>query len=162
MELKEDTVIVLRVWQDHMMETSFLDVLGTRQIYSVKLPSTIDKYKFGHLINPEYLLDIELIKTRKNWILKNVSIKERLARLTTYEEHVKLSEMIKLVQKFTSTEQDTYLQSAIIPFLRDVAMTDMTEFEAAVLSEAGFLQNNTYTPLVTRVKTTKDTNNLNG
>jgi hypothetical protein len=161
MEFKEDTVIALRVWQDELMGVSFIDVLGKEELYSIKLPSTIDKYKLGHLINPTFLLDIELVKTRKNWVLKQVSIHEQLAKPTTYDEHMILSEMIKTLARLSYSDQTTSIQGLVIQFFKG-ALTGMqlSRFEAAVLDHEGFLHDSEHTTISKRISTTKSINNL--
>lgn len=161
MEFREDTVVPIRVWQDEIMGVSFIDVLGKDQLYAVKLPSTIEKYRFGHLINPEYLLDIELVKTRKNWVLKNVSIHQRLTTPTNYDEHIKLSEMIKTIAKLSYSEQESGLQKVLLHFLSLPLLSfDLSEFEAAVLDAEGFLENQETSPLTKRVDSSKKSNDL--
>jgi hypothetical protein len=161
MEFKEDSVIPLRVWQDEMMGVSFVDVLGTTDIYSIKIPSTIDKYKHGHLINPMYLLDIELVKTRKNWVLKNISVREQLAHPHSYEEHIKLAEMIKTLIKLSYTDQVSDLQQLVIRFLTaPLNSISLSDFEAAILDTEGFLNDHHHTTMQERVTSTKNINNL--
>lgn len=161
MEFREDKVIPLRVWQDELMGVSFIDVLGQSEIYSVKLPSTIANYKLGHLINPEYLLDIELVKTRKNWVLKNAYIAKKLTTPKNYDEHIKLSEMIKTLVKLSHTDQKTELQQVLLAFF-EVPLSDirLSDFEAAILDEEGFLHSHLNTTQEQRVSTAKNTNNL--
>jgi hypothetical protein len=161
MEFREDIAIPLRVWQDELMGVSFIDVLGKEEIYSVKLPSTIEKYKLGHLINPMYLLDIELVKTRKNWVLKHVTVRKQLTHPHTYEEHTKLAEMIKTIVKLSYTDQVSDLQQLVIKVLEEpLSSISLSDFEAAILDTEGFLNDHHHTTLAQRVTSAKHTNNL--
>lgn len=143
MELREITGITLSIWQDHVMDTSFVNILTEAELFSAKLPSTITRYKLAHLINPEYLLDFELVKTRKNWIIKNIVIRKRIAQPGSYDEHTIFAEMIKTIQKLTHSDQQTNSLSVLLRFLQHpLSKIKLSDFENALLHAEGFTEHN--------------------
>lgn len=139
MKLKQVSGIVLSVYTDSVMGVSWIKLLTNKKLESFKLPQDIGKYKQSHLINPSYLLEIEIIKTAKNWIVKDILRYEKVRTLEDYDQILKYTQEIKLLHKYIYQEQETN----ILPFIYDYfnnkfEKESVEEFEVFILEKLGF------------------------
>jgi hypothetical protein len=139
MEFREETAIALNHYNDEIFKVSYLRILTSTKIESVKLPTVIDNYKFSHLLNPNYLLGLELIKTKKNWVLRNISSSDRISQPTSYLDFLRQSEIIKLVLEHIREDQEIEILGWLVYILGTKLDTlDMAKFESELLRRLGF------------------------
>lgn len=138
MELREIQGIVLQHRTDQVFGITYTMVLSQDHLESIKLPTLVQNYKFGHLLNPNYLLHLELVKTKKNWVLKSVLNYERISNPAKYEDFLKQSECIKLVLKHIHEDQDTNLLPWLIKQLNTINSLNLGDFEQQLTTQLGF------------------------
>jgi hypothetical protein len=138
MELREIWGIPLKIFTDEVLKFSYVRVLTADSLESVKISSEISTFKFAYILNPSYLVKMELVKTRKNWILKNVLEFKHISEPKVYTDYLKQAEISKLIIKNIHEEQEV----AVLPFvtnsLENISNLDLVEFEKSLLSELGF------------------------
>lgn len=139
MEQREIIGIPLKVINDEIFKVTYVRFLSQTSLETIKLPTNLQDYKFGHLISPNYLLHIEVIKTKKNWILKDVLASERIANPNAYQDFLKQSEVVKLLLEYMREDQEI----SILPFLQtqmsQLTTLDLLTFESQLLEELGFI-----------------------
>lgn len=146
MEQLETTVLCLRTSADKIMNATFVTVLGPESLFSIKLPTNLEKYRFANQISPLYLLDVELIKTKKNWILKNINRFETLATISNYAQITALSEIVKTILRYVREDQETDILPFVTRYISENIMQfDGADFEALLLEQLGFSSQNTGT-----------------
>lgn len=139
MEIKEITGIPLQIFTDEIFNVSYLRFLTTEKLKVIKLPTNIQNYKLRHLINSNHLLDVELVKTKKNWILKSINSHKKLCQLEEYNDYLKHSEITNLLIKYIKEEQHVdILEFLIHSFENKFESHTLAEFESLILSKLGF------------------------
>jgi hypothetical protein len=138
MEYREIKAMVLSTRNDEVFGVSYAMLLTSENLESVKLPALIKHYKYGHLLNPNYILNAELIKTRKNWVLKGVTNYYRVGTPTSYEGFLKQSECIKLVLKHLHEDQQTDILSWLAGQMEEIESVNLSQFEQNLISKLGF------------------------
>ena len=106
--------IPLKISGDQIMRVGYLSFLTKDSVMSIKLPTNVENYRLAHLLQPNYLLDIELVKTKKNWILKSIQKYQNICKLESYKDYTNHAEMIKLVKKFTQEELEYGCDKALM------------------------------------------------
>ena len=91
MEIRQVKGIFVNIFTDTILNLSYGKILTEKRVESLKFPTNLDNYKYKHLIQPHFLLHVEIIKTRKNWIVKSILGHEELSQPKTYDDYVKLS-----------------------------------------------------------------------
>ncbi len=140
MELRNLQIIPLGHRTDELMNVTYLKVLGQQQIESVKLPTAFKNYRLQHLLRPNYLLEVELVKTKKNWVLKNILAHQEFCDLCRYTEHLKFSEIIALINKYSHDGQEVKILDFLVNTFDCVSIADLDliTFESRLLERLGF------------------------
>ncbi len=141
MEKQNIQGIPLKIFSDKLMKVSYVSFLTNDTLLSAKLPTIINNYKLGHFIQPNYLLDIELIKTRKNWIVRGIHKYEKIAELKDYKDYTTHSKIINLIYKYIKEDQGVNIMNFIIKTLqvKKISKIDTKLFESRLLKELGFI-----------------------
>jgi hypothetical protein len=140
MELREIWVWPMGFYTDEILKLSYLRVLTKDHIESIKLPTSVSNYRHNHQLNPRYLLKIELIKTRKNWILKSIIEHIELLKPDNYQGLLKLGEMTQILLKHTHTDQEVHILDFIEDTISkgDISTLNLAEFEKKLEGKLGF------------------------
>lgn len=99
MEKKTITGIPLSIWSDQILKVSYVKVLESDFVEEVKLPTEVNNYKNRHLIQPNYLLSMELIKTKKNWVLRSVLQAFKICELNEFQDYLHFSNLVKKIDE---------------------------------------------------------------
>jgi hypothetical protein len=145
-EYKETTILCLRTSADKIMNTTFVTVLGPDSLFSIKLPTNLDKYRYANQISPLYLLDVELVKTKTNWVLKGIVRFELLAEPRDYAAVMAVSQIVKTLLQYVREDQETDVLAFVAGYIRTgLDVFDGVEFEARLLEKLGFAGRRTST-----------------
>jgi hypothetical protein len=137
-ELKTVTGIILDTFQDTMIKTSYIKVLTTDKIESIRLPSSLENYKYKYLLQPNYLLELELVKTRKNWILKDILSHESFYTPVTFEDYLSFGQLSKSIKENTRDQQQTDILGFVIEYFRVFPKLNIQHFELRLQQALGF------------------------
>lgn len=140
MQLRIEKIILLSVYSDRLTNLTFAKVLTESRVETVKLPTVVENYRLGHLLQPNYVLEVELLKTRKNWILKHILSHQNFCQLTKYTDHLKFAQLMALLNQYTRDGQDVDLLSYLVGYFEHsaIANLDLVEFESKLLERLGF------------------------
>lgn len=138
MELREIKGIVLRTYSDELFKFTYIKFLTDSTLENIKIPTQIDNFKLNHVLNPNFLLEIEIIKTRKNWILKNILEYTRICDPKRYIDFIKQSEMAKLTLANIEEEQEVEILNFVIESIKNIESLDLKEYEKKLLTRLGF------------------------
>ncbi|MBC7472245.1 MAG: hypothetical protein H7196_03240 [candidate division SR1 bacterium] len=138
MELREIKGIVLRTFSDELFKFTYIKFLTNSTLENIKIPLQIDSFKLNHVLNPNFLLEIEIIRTRKNWILKNVLEYKRICDPKRYIDFIKQSEVAKLTLANIQEEQEVGILDFVIDSIKNIENLDLKEYEKKLLSRLGF------------------------
>lgn len=162
MEYLETRFLVLKKNKDKLMNVTFVTGISENQVISIKLPTNIENYKQGFLISPYYILELELVKTRKNWVLKNITNFTQIFDPKKYSDHEKISQIINILNKFVHEDQEINLIDFLQRYFKGHLLTsfDMTDFESELLERLGFSPTLKKQNLTKTLKITKQQNDL--
>ena len=140
MEKRDFWCLPLRTHTDEVFKVTYLKVIGPSIVESLKIPTTLDKFKSKHLLNPQYLLHVEVIKTRKNWILKNVLSYKQVMTLESYHDFVHQAALINVIIKHTHEDEETKLLEFLITYFQSLNLKEITleKFELDVMTFLGY------------------------
>jgi hypothetical protein len=138
MEIRQVKGIFVHIFTDTVLNLSYGKILTEKRVESLKFPTNIENYKYKHLIQPHYLLHIEIVKTRKNWIVKSVLGHEELYKPETYDDYVKLSEISKILSGNVIDEQDTNILYFIVTFFKNSKVLNVSNFDKLLQKNLGF------------------------
>lgn len=138
MEIRQVKGIFVNIFTDSVLNLSYGKILTEKKVESLRFPTALDNYKYKHLIQPHYLLHVEIIKTRKNWIVKSVLGHEELYKPETYDDYVKLSEISKILSDNVIDEQDTNILYFIITFFKNAKVLNVSDFDKLLQKNLGF------------------------
>ncbi len=143
MEIRNLKAIVLNHYTDDLINVTYLKILTETTVESIKLPTVLSNYRLQHLLRPNFVLDIEVVKTRKNWILKSILHYQSFCHPKTYQCYLKLAEVFSLINKFCYEGQQVDLLSFLINELSliNLETLDITLFELNLLQKLGFAPN---------------------
>jgi hypothetical protein len=138
MEIRQVKGIFVSYFTDSILGLSYGKILTEKRVESLRFPTSLDNYKHKHLIQPHYLLHIEIVKTKKNWIVKSILGFEELFKPQTYDDFVKLSEISKLLGKNVLDEQSTNILYFFVTYLKNVVNINVADFDKMLQKNLGF------------------------
>jgi hypothetical protein len=138
MEFREIKGIVLRTYSDELFKFTYIKFLTESTLESIKIPTQIDSFKMNHVLNPNFLLHIEVVKTRKNWILKNILEYTRISDPKRYIDFIKQSELAKLTLAYLQEEQEANILELVIESVQNIETLNLKEYEKKLLTRLGF------------------------
>jgi hypothetical protein len=140
MQIRQIRGLPLKYYYDDLLHIGYLKFLSLQQVETLKLPTNPTNYKYTHLLAIHYVLNLEVVKTRKNWVLKSILDYHTLFKPTTYLGFVKESELVNLILSYTQEEQETDLGKVLIEVLQDVKIEslDLNDVEKLILNNLGF------------------------
>lgn len=138
MEIRQVKGIFVSVFTDSILNLSYGKILTEKRVESLRFPAALDSYKYKYLIQPHYLLYVEIIKTRKNWIVKSILGHEELYKPETYDDYVKLSEISKILSDNVIDEQTTNILYFVVTFLKNAKQLNVSDFDRLLQKNLGF------------------------
>lgn len=145
-EVKQVQAYILRIREDMLIDSCFCEILTPELYMEVKLPSKVDDYRYKPLINFGFLLQLDLIKTRKHWIVTHIEALSKL-RLSTWEysQFELLTQMNRVLVKHLHIDQECHLHPLVKGYLRALDVRKypssgelLHKFEEDLMSWLGF------------------------
>lgn len=145
MKFRELTFLTLDIYTDELSNLTYLKILTSSAFETIKLPTTLSKYKLQHLIQPHFLLTGDLVCTRKNWILRDILSFKKIFKPENFSDFEKINQINQIILKYLHEGQET----EILPFLLDyfdnfavLQKFDLKEFQNQVSIKTGFGKRN--------------------
>lgn len=140
MEQREIWGLPLGYHNDSIFKVCYLRFLTERSFESIKITSRIEDYRFHHVIQPYILINAELVKTKKNWILKHINQTEQIAKPLSYKDFLLIEQYCTLTTKHIREGQETNILSWVIECISKISATPLSphEYEKELLIKLGF------------------------
>lgn len=140
MEIRQTKGWILDIYNDEILGLCYLKVLTEQRFESLKLPTSWQKYKLAHLIRPDYFLDLELVKTRKNWVLKQILGYQVLFSLVSYKDFLKIRDLQKILLNYLYEGQEVSILSWLESFFSQTTLEHLPLdlFEKKLKQQLGF------------------------
>jgi len=155
--------IPISIYKEEIFKFGYLKFLNSQKIESVKISKTQAGQKLSHFLDPRFLLKIELIKTRKNWIFTEVLDCQKIVEFATYKDFYNYSEILKLILKYCPEGEQNQIFSFLIHTLKtqNIQHINLHKFETQLLEKLGFVpQNHQNLDYFGRLKLGKQANQL--
>jgi hypothetical protein len=140
MQVRQEQIMILKVYRDELAGIAYLKVLSSQGCESIRISKTLMR-SVNTYLQPHYLLNVELIKTLKNWVLSSVTSYKTLFACSTYKHFESASKIQKILSSITSDGEQNdllfYLQKELPKV--DIENFDPVKFEAFVLARSGFM-----------------------
>lgn len=130
----------LKTHTDEVFKVTYVKVIGDEVVESLKIPTSLDKFKSRHILNPQHLIHVEVIKTRKNWIIKNVLSYKKILELPTYNDYLIQAALVNIILKHIHEDEPTDLLQFLVQKFNSqkISEIDQTQFESEVMSHLGY------------------------
>ena len=140
MQKKEDRGIITKIFTDKIGSYGYLSFLGQDAFYSIKISGDPARSRFKHLFNPNYIVTVDLIKTKKNWILKDVYASEKLHTKGLYKAYTLQAEIAHTINTYVKSDQELHIADFVAETLTlpDPNSFDINRFEYDLLQLTGF------------------------
>jgi len=141
MQVRNLVAIFLGHYTDEISHLSYIKVLTEKKIETLKLPTSLTNYRYQHLLKPDLLLEVEVVKTKKNWILTGILSYQPYCYPKTYHDHLKLAAIISLINQFCHEGQPTGILDWLTKKfdLSNLEAVDLYIFESELLKQLGFI-----------------------
>ena len=136
MEIRKVVAIVLKKYSDEILGIAYIKLLTHETVEWVRVQTTLDKYKYNGLLEPRYVLEIELVKSKKNWILKTILSKHIWYKATNYKDYLKFAHFLEIIENHTTEGQELELLTLLSS--QDWQDTSTTQFENMLIKHLGF------------------------
>ena len=131
--------IPIKTFDDEVYKCTFVRILTPNSYYSIKLPTIKANYKLGNMISPMYELEGEFIKTKKNWILRNIVRHEKLIKAEEYQTVMNMMHIIDTTTKFIKEgEEGLNIYDWLKSEIQSATKFDQKQFESKLLQQLGF------------------------
>jgi len=141
MQIRNFLAIVLSHYTDEISHLSYIKVLNESKVETLKLPTSITNYRYQHLLRPNFLLEMEVVKTKKNWILTGILSYQPFCYPKSYHDYLKLAAIINLLNQFCHEEQPVKILHWLTKELdlSNLEAVDLNLFESELLKQLGFI-----------------------
>lgn len=143
MQRRIEKLIILKIYNDETSNFSYVKVLTMTVCESIRLSQSQARSKISHLLQPFFLLEVELVKTTKNWILNEVINANQIIKPNTYLDFQKIADLQKILSSRIETGQDTDILASLLEYFsqnQNLDQIDQTLFDNYLLSKLGFLE----------------------
>ncbi len=140
METKTIKGIAVSIFQDKIFKISYVNFLSQDEYFKIKLPCEFSEYKYQHLLQPSFMLDCEIVKTKKNWILKHILRYEQICNPSSFSEFIKLSQICQIIDKQVKENQNSDVLDFLINFFGSSSLKQVSlqDFEFKLNQNLGF------------------------
>jgi hypothetical protein len=138
MEIKQISGIFISHFNDTLMNLTYSKILTKDTLEAVRFPTLLENYKYRNLIQPNYIVTIELVKTRKNWIVRSVLSHKVIYQPDDFSQYLSLCEIIKTLSDNIREEQKTDALEFVVGYLSKVKKIDLKEFDNLLQKVLGF------------------------
>ena len=139
MKTRNLTFLSLGHYTDELSNLTYLRILSDTHFETIKLPTAISKYKLQHLIQPHFLLQAELICTRKNWILKEINSFDKVLEPATFADFEKIYKIQEVILRYLHDGQETDILEFLCQYFEHFGLgLSLVELENQLSIRLGF------------------------
>jgi len=140
MEFRTLTGLVLETSEDEVWNITFAKVLTEEGLETLKIPSLLKDFKQGHSIKPNNLIQIEVVKTKKNWIIKNINRTYSWCQPSSFSDYLKLTKLLEFLSKSIKVGETTNCLKFIINYFsnKNLEHVDTDHFQVSFLTYMGY------------------------
>jgi hypothetical protein len=158
-EIRIVRCLILSFYKDELAEIHFCKALASGEVFSIKIPKSKTKF-LNQLNKPLVILEIELVKTVKNWIFNEILSEDKILEPSTYKEFELLSKCNQILNKncIDGDKEVGDLVEKIKQYFVQTLTPSLDGFENFLLVNLGFAGNRI--DFKSNIAEAKDGNNL--
>jgi hypothetical protein len=116
MQVEYTQLLPIGLTTDEALGISYMHCMSGTSFRSVKLPTVASKYTQSGILNILHLIDCQLIKTRKNWILKEIHTSTQILHPSNYVDYIMINNLRLVLQSHYNPESQTELLSQLLQY----------------------------------------------
>jgi hypothetical protein len=140
MDVRNLWILPLTVYTDEVLRLSYLKYLTKSKFETLKLPIHLTQYNDQHLLNPSNLILVEVVRTKKNWILRNILQTREIIKIREYVDYIKFAQLTKTIMNYFQEESEVEILELIINLFTTygVENLDLKKLEEDLECSLGF------------------------
>ena len=124
-QVKQILGFVLKIREDLIINSAFAQILTPHSLIEVKLPTKVENYRYRSVLNFGHVLALDLVKTRKHWIVTHIECKSKLDLSSwSYIKFEILTQMNSFLLQNLHLDQDCHIADVIQEFLQNLDTAD--------------------------------------
>jgi hypothetical protein len=139
METKELTGVIISVKSDTVFKVCYIKFLTESRVVTLKVTTSSEESRFQNYFDPTHIVTVEIVKTRKNWILKQILKAKKIHPISDYSKMLNLASKMHIVDKNLVDGQETDLLFWLVNQIKtEFKGKNEKEFEEELLSRLNF------------------------
>ena len=138
-EIRRIKGVFINYYHDYVIGLTYGKILTDESLESVRFPSLLENYKHKHLVEPNCIVEIELVRTRKNWIVKEIITSRPIYSPCDFQDYLSMCEVIKLTRDNIIDEQRTDFLIYFVDYFKDLKKIEVRRFDNLLQTQMGFL-----------------------
>jgi hypothetical protein len=130
--------VFINFYHDAILGLTYGKILTEESLESVRFPTLLENYKYKHLVEPNCFVEIEVIKTRKNWIVKEIISSRSIYQPRDFQDYMDMCEVIKLTRENIIDEQQTNFLSYFVNYFQNIPKIEVRQFDNLLQTQMGF------------------------
>ncbi len=146
-QVKQIRGYILKIREDLIINSAFAQILTDQTLIEVKLPTKVENYRYRSVLNFGNLLALDLVKTRKHWIVTHIEChhKPDFSRWN-YSKFENLSLMNQFLVDNLHLDQDCSILECVHSYILVLEQTSldgdinhlMLSFQDRIQAQLGF------------------------
>ena len=140
MEFRTITALILETSLDNIWNITFIKVLTEDGVETLKIPSLIKDFKYGHLMVPNNLIQVEVVKSKKNWIVREINRSYTWCKLEAFSDYIKITKIIEFISKSIKVGETSNGLKFIVDYFSKNSLKDFNSdhFQVNFLTYMGY------------------------
>lgn len=140
MESKILSGIPIKSYNDEILKITFINLITKDNCVKIKLPTSLENYRYSYLINPCNILTCDLVKTKKHWVLRQIINTKTLCQPKNFNEFLQVSEIGKKLKEKLWEGQEVEILELVENFFLDQnwSILGVQNFEKKLDKKLGF------------------------
>jgi hypothetical protein len=144
MQIRQIKFLTLKIFEDRISNNYFVKIITQDTCEVIKINQKSNHSVLINQLQPHHILDAEVIKTRKNWILNEIHEVKKLFNPKKYKDYETISWMQRFLNQVVFEEMEIDILKKIITYFDHRSENlDFNDFKRYILAESGFINNNT-------------------
>jgi hypothetical protein len=138
MQIRTIKGVFINFYHDSILGLTYGKILTEESLESVRFPTLLENYKYKHLVEPNCFVEIEIIKTRKNWIVKEIITSHPIYQPRDFQDYMDMCEVIKLTRENIIDEQQTNFLGHFVNYFQNIPKIEVRQFDNLLQTQMGF------------------------
>jgi hypothetical protein len=130
--------ILFSIHTDTLYKGDYGLILTNKNVEKIKFPASFKNFKESHLMQMNMVCEVELVKTKKNWIVSKVISSQIFYTPLDYQDFLAFTQCIVELKSNLRENQDTLALFKILDFFQNRERVQASQFQRELLGWLGF------------------------